>query len=540
MLEDLGECINLSRGRASSIPLDLPFVPSPEIWGEVVSAYKRAAPSDEVLVVNNALVVTSPNGNFLTISAQEIPRCWAVLPYVRATKAYEEKLDELTSNLGFPSRGSAGVRDEVFKRMPSATWETEVDASWVTKIRTAVATQLGLTPAEQDRFLKFLTDKAWSGVSKTLERTDWRSAAIQAAGQWLAVAAARRGELADALALSPHFDALMSIEAHKEPLVGKEANGKPAEKGRNIIIYGAPGTGKSHLVDATVGKINVVRTVFHPDTQNSDFFGCLKPRMDGQKVTYRFAPGPFSRSICKAFLDPLHHHFLVIEELNRAPAAAVFGELFQLLDREDDGEGKYAVDFPNEESREWFEAQGADKTLLVLPSNLSIYATMNSADQGVYPLDTAFRRRWEQNYLPLYGPAGPSGKISFTGKSLSKVIEWRQFVKLLNEYLVTHYSVAEDRLIGLWFVKEQELGGGVPAKILLYLWDDLLRHEDRRKIFATGIKTYGQLNDAIEKGQSIFSDELRASFEAAADELAPQGPAADNPLDTFDGPSANA
>lgn len=296
-----------------------------------------------------------------------------------------------------------------------------------------------------------------------------------------------------------------------------EAVRKSAHVGRNLIIYGAPGTGKSYKVDELAGEGNVVRTVFHPDTQNSDFFGCLKPRMDGSKVVYRFAPGPFARSVCNAMLDQQHQHFLVIEELNRAPAAAVFGELFQLLDRTDDGSGKYKVDFPNEESAEWFAAAGVDIERLCLPSNLTIYATMNSADQGVYPLDTAFRRRWEQQYLPLEGEAGPLGKIHFASKGGVRTIEWRAFVGALNSHLVSEFSVAEDRLLGLWFLKATELGGGVPAKILLYLWDDLLRHEDRTKAFAKGVRTYGQMNKAIEAGQPIFSDDLLARLEDLAD-----------------------
>ena len=221
--------------------------------------------------------------------------------------------------------------------------------------------------------------------------------------------------------------------------------------GRNLLIYGAPGTGKSHMVDILVGKINLERTVFHPDMQNSDFFGSLKPRSVGDEVRYEFAPGPFAKILKMAIENPDDHYHLVIEELNRAPAAAVFGELFQLLDRNDDGSSTYQISFPNPESSKWMLSDdGPEIEKLYIPSNLSLVATMNSADQGVYPLDTAFRRRWEQEYLPLYGDnKRPVGTLDFVnGSGVLRTVEWRIFVKAINDWLIEKVDVAEDRLLG--------------------------------------------------------------------------------------------
>ena len=281
-----------------------------------------------------------------------------------------------------------------------------------------------------------------------------------------------------------------------------------AGMGHNTIYYGAPGTGKSHTVDELVGKANAIRTVFHPDLQNSDFLGCLKPRNESGKTIYAFAPGPFCRAIRGALLDPKHQHFLIIEELNRAPAATVFGELFQLLDRDDSGRSKYDVDFPNPESREWMLSDGGPSVeKLYIPANLSIIATMNSADQGVYPLDTAFRRRWDQKYVPIIYEDGPEGNFEYTGKDgPTRSISWRKFVELLNSRLKESAHIAEDRLLGQWFVKKSELDAKVPTKILLYLWDDLLRHEGREFVFDTSkIKTYGDINAQEKAGKPIFS-----------------------------------
>lgn len=213
----------------------------------------------------------------------------------------------------------------------------------------------------------------------------------------------------------------------------------------------------------------------------------------------------------------------MIEELNRAAAAAVFGDLFLLLDHDDDGMGEYDVSFPSPESEQWFEKEtGTAHEALLLPSNLYIYATMNSADQGVYPIDTAFRRRWRQEYLPLNYKSGPDGDVAYvssTGKRHS--LEWREFVKLLNGHLTSSQTldIAEDRLLGQWFVKKKELDGkSIPEKVLLYLWDDLLRHEGRDLIFDTSsIRTYGNLTIEIAREGQILSDRFLAALNAASD-----------------------
>ena len=321
--------------------------------------------------------------------------------------------------------------------------------------------------------------------------------------------------------------------------VESDPEARPAEPGYNRIFYGAPGTGKSHKVNEIVGKANVVRTVFHPDTQNSDFFGCLKPQMRDGKVVYAFVPGPFSNALCAAMRDPQHQHFLVIEELNRAPAAAVFGELFQLLDRNDHGAGNYEVDFPNDESRDWFNTDGHTVRKLSMPYNLSIIATMNSADHGVYPLDTAFRRRWEQEYLPLEGDEYPEGHLSYTAdNNIPKTIRWQMFAKCLNVYLVDQFRTAEDRLLGQWFVRERELGGPVPAKILLYLWDDLLRHEGRERVFNRQIRTFGDLDRVAKAGGVVFGADLLAALDKFA-KAEPATSTADKQDESVAEPDAN-
>lgn len=528
-LPDLQECQRLSKERAAKIPVDRICAPSPEVWEQILTLYKAEVPNDKVMVVgDSSMSIATGKDKSLTISAQEFPRCWAVRPYVLGILKYEEKTDELAKELGFANRSSGRVKEEVFKKLPSKTWETDLSPKDVTAIKDVVKNRLALSPNEQDRFLKFLADHKWSGVSKTLERGDWPVSAIVGVGDWLANASTRRGELSIALAKSDAFEELMQLSdpANKTTVIPTSKASLPALKGgENVIFYGAPGTGKSNRVDAkikTAGK-TPYRTVFHPDLQNSDFFGCLKPQMDGKKVRYGFSPGPFMKALAKAYREPTEPVFLVIEELNRAAAAAVFGDLFLLLDRDEDGKGEYDVSFPSPESEQWFASEtGAAHEALLLPSNLFIYATMNSADQGVYPIDTAFRRRWRQEYLPLDYKSGPDGDVAYvdtTGKHHS--LAWREFVKLLNGHLTgsNTLDIAEDRLLGQWFVKKKELDGkSIPEKVLLYLWDDLLRHEGRDLIFHTSrIKTYGSLANETEREGRVLSDAFLAVLNAASD-----------------------
>ena len=285
----------------------------------------------------------------------------------------------------------------------------------------------------------------------------------------------------------------------------------------NIIYYGAPGTGKSYTVEQRVTGKQCIRTVFHPDMQNSDFIGALKPVMLDNNVSYSFSPGPFAEALKEALLRPSQETYLVLEELNRAPAAAVFGDLFLLLDRQYDGTSKYDVDFPTPEFREWlFESVGQDVERIYLPKNLWILATMNSADQGVYPIDTAFRRRWRQEYIPINYDESPEGDVIIAKSSNnSSPVRWRDFARIVNHHLTSRLSIAEDRLLGPWFITAEDLAGTdtIPSKVLIYLWDDLLRHHGREQLFDLNVvRSFGELSHRVANNQHIFIEELLANF----------------------------
>ncbi|MGJ8596778.1 McrB family protein [Sulfitobacter sp.] len=525
ILPDMAEVIENCKKKIDAIDTSLQVTIDPQKAKDLVGAYKELNPKHSIELVGGHSFVIGTGEQTRHISIQEMTTLSVLAENLRALETYRVSLDDIAHDMGFSSR--VGEGSQFFGAMPGEDWQsntTKIDTDkFFDSLKNVFEDQ-----QNRERILKFVSDPDWSGMRKddgTIGRklnrsTDWQESAILKTGALVAAASAGRVNLIRAIEQAGFGADLIEV------VPPSPSTATSAIIGENVIFYGAPGTGKSNRVKKIVedaGK-EPIRTVFHPDLQNSDFFGCLKPRMDGKNVRYEFAPGPFMEALAEAYEKPAEPVYLVIEELNRAAAAAVFGDLFLLLDREDSGASEYSVTFPSPESRAWVEGKtGTAQERIELPSNLFIYATMNSADQGVYPIDTAFRRRWRQEYLPLDYTKGPDGAIAYIdadGKTHG--VEWRGFVEVLNNYLVGNHTlaIAEDRLLGQWFVKKKELNGAsIPEKILLYLWDDLLRHEGRDQIFNTGtITTYGALDKAATDGtrflSSAFLDVLNAISKA--------------------------
>lgn len=306
-------------------------------------------------------------------------------------------------------------------------------------------------------------------------------------------------------------------------------NAGPTNLPRNRILYGAPGTGKSHRLDGEVGAYFGddslhERVTFHPDYTYGQFVGAYRPvpiyressgsLVAADKVTdagkheplidYKFVPGPFLRLLVRAMKNPDHRFVLVIEELNRANAPAVFGEVFQLLDRDSQGLGKFPVMMPTE-ARDYLRSHGLAASVR-LPANLYLWATMNSADQGVMPLDAAFKRRWTFEYVPLNDSQAVTATwmihLNFLGGSVS----WNAFRASINDHLRAR-DVSEDRLLGPFFMRQEELESGqaFKNKLLLYLRDDVVRHNPEA-LFRGASLSYGALADAYERGETIFAE----------------------------------
>ena len=241
--------------------------------------------------------------------------------------------------------------------------------------------------------------------------------------------------------------------------------------GSNILFYGVPGAGKSHEIDSIIDQDRSERVVFHPDYTYSDFVGQILPRVVDEKLKYVFEPGPFTKMMKKAYDDPGHMYFLVIEEINRGNAPAIFGDIFQLLDRNDDGSGKYHISnydiatiIFNDEER-----------IIRIPANLTILATMNTSDQNVFTLDTAFQRRWEMHLIKNDVKSATYAAEQREGSNIS----CGNFADVTNTEILRfgeEIGSSEDKRLGAYFAKLSELKRDkFPEKVLKYLWDDAFK-----------------------------------------------------------------
>lgn len=269
-----------------------------------------------------------------------------------------------------------------------------------------------------------------------------------------------------------------SAELSKNSLKEFEDIDNRVTGGINKIYYGAPGTGKSYLVDNSYS--NYDRVTFHPEYTYQDFVGSIRPLpTDDDSIKYEFVPGTFTELLIEAIINPQKKFGLIIEEINRANTAAVFGDVFQLLDRDSAGNSNYKI--KNKEISEYFKKiTGINITNIFIPSNFDIIATMNSSDQGVFVMDSAFKRRWEFEYIPIDYDVLTLQNVKIAGLDLG----WISFIKALNEFLAIN-GVEEDKLIGPWFMSINNLKNKnqVASKLLIYLWDDVLRYE-RSLLFA--------------------------------------------------------
>lgn len=300
----------------------------------------------------------------------------------------------------------------------------------------------------------------------------------------------------------------------------------------NKIFYGVPGCGKSyHIQHKILGTTPYIRTTFYQDYSNTDFVGQILPKVvkgeNGEKdtVEYIFNPGPFTLALIQAISNPEDKVALVIEEINRGNAPAIFGDIFQLLDRDDDSISEYGIknvgmiDYLNSYE---FTVGGEKKRYhfdeIKIPGNLDIYATMNTSDQNVYTLDTAFTRRWAKEHIPNEFNGHKIQGMYIPGMSN---YTWGEFVEAVNEQIrnnLESLQVNEDKQVGAFFVKEKDLlekpadsteqkAKMFAYKVLEYLWADVSKL-DHSIIFNPRYTTFEALVKDFAKGVVVFNDKL--------------------------------
>lgn len=306
---------------------------------------------------------------------------------------------------------------------------------------------------------------------------------------------------------------------------------KKCEKSLQQIFYGAPGTGKSHAINELTAGKDVIRTTFHPDTDYSTFVGAYKPttksvpvttvigteavpvkdkggkEMKEDKIVYEFVSQAFLQAYVEAWRkysaasenEEPQDEYLVIEEINRGNCAQIFGDLFQLLDRGDEGFSEYPIkadsdlkkllekefsglEIKNKEKINALFKGGKDIVAqvlagdeLLLPSNFYIWATMNTSDQSLFPIDSAFKRRWDWRYVPI-SDAGKKWVIEVNGAKY----DWWKFLVAINDK-VYHATYSEDKKLGYFFCKAND--GVISAdkfvsKVIFYLWNDVFKDSE--------------------------------------------------------------
>lgn len=309
--------------------------------------------------------------------------------------------------------------------------------------------------------------------------------------------------------LENHYD--LHYKRSEIPEVSEVVNEKKTnnsiDRAENILLYGVPGCGKSYAIKTEYCDDDdyMERAVFHPDYTYSDFVGQILPRVDGGHIEYRFEPGPFTRILKRAAESPDEKYYLVIEEINRGNAPAIFGDIFQLLDRDKNGCSEYGVSNENISNYVY----GNDTTKIKIPGNLFVLATMNTSDQNVFTLDTAFKRRWTMRMIENNIDACEYADHQICAWGIT----WGSFAKTINlkiTELGENNLSNEDNRLGAYFVREEDLNDAerFGEKVLMYLWNDAFKF-DHDKVFKAEYRTLDELiTGFVRVGFAVFSDDI--------------------------------
>ena len=302
-----------------------------------------------------------------------------------------------------------------------------------------------------------------------------------------------------------------------------------------VMYYGAPGTGKSYKIASLIKKSYpgyteyddnpyVFRTTIYRDYSYFDFVGNIMPVTKEGKVSYEFVPGIFTTALCTALRtqDRNIDVYLILEEMSRGDIASIFGDIFQLLDRDDTGKSMYGIN--NKSIYEYLILNGVIKAghKIIIPSNLHIIGTVNTSDQNVNVIDTAFKRRFDFKYIGV-DPIHVNGKddeyvnnfdIQFTD---TDTYEWVKLYQAINHIIINDLGLAEDKQLGPFFLKDKGDDDAnreqVADKLLHYLWQDVERISyTGASLFDDSIKSFSQLYSTFKNKKNILSESVKQAY----------------------------
>mgnify|MGYP002771322930 CR=1 FL=1 len=385
--------------------------------------------------------------------------------------------------------------------------------------------------ADKELLVNFLWNyESWGGGKNIKRSNDFTDSPVLNIANTINASSSLIGSIAKGLANQDCLNLLLESTEWKSFSVPQKRFDLSDKKTLQQIFYGAPGTGKSHAInELTTGK-DVIRTTFHPDTDYSTFVGAYKPttksvpvmtvigteavpvkgkdgkEMTEDKIVYEFVSQAFMQAYVEAWKkyctvqegeEPVDE-YLVIEEINRGNCAQIFGDLFQLLDRGDEGFSEYPIkadsDMKKQLKKEFAGLEIKDKVsindlfkgkdivaqvlegeVLLLPNNLYIWATMNTSDQSLFPIDSAFKRRWDWYYVPISN-AEKNWTIEVNGAKY----DWWNFLQAINDR-VYDATYSEDKKLGYFFCKADDgiiSSSKFVSKVIFYLWNDVFKDSE--------------------------------------------------------------
>ena len=434
-----------------------------------------------------------------------------VVDYVSELFTYKNILEEIAdSNVDGMSKRRFMDKIKLLKE------NNDIDNS-APEIKEAIFNYFSEDVNSAEYLCRFITDYSWWHGSKTIDRGDYY---VSPTLSLLELVNVSQGYVADIVYYLASDHQLMQSALNLQEQEFRRSGDSPAE---NLIVYGAPGTGKSRYLEDNFSR--ATRVVFHSEYSYYDFVGSYKPvplymestepieSLNGETflrgkpvIDYQFVPGPFIKVLVDSFTDHNTKHTLLIEEINRANAPAVFGDIFQLLDRTIEGRSQYNIT-PNKDLHNYLtslvEIGHFFEEGLYIPDNMNIVSTMNSADQGVYVMDSAFKRRWKFKYMPIKesGFIHENSLVSYGGEAF----KWRLLLTAINRKL-KDLGTNEDRLIGPYFISPEEINDSdnISSKLLIYLWDDVVRY-NRHEFFDAAVRTYSDLVTSFNTGADIMN-----------------------------------